>query len=250
MGLLALTCTRHVVTHQFHHQITWIGPSMRKQSVVGACKVWTKVPQNTQTEPGAHSLQLIAKQVSGIRHNDETRGSNSPRESSFFFSCWRSSYLQDKSPTQKNLERFMKIIPLIGTFHQQMSSIYALHKRFKCSGLDDILVTAGIVIQGSVDQALRDRHYSRGVCCILLWREILIKKCLSQILQYEVLPEAVQHSLDIVHDALTATQATLPEANSCLDMMFSWGISSQRSMRNIIQTWGISGSRSRKCLTI
>ena len=36
---------------------------MTKQSVVGACKVWTKAPQNTQTEPKAHNLQLTAKSV-------------------------------------------------------------------------------------------------------------------------------------------------------------------------------------------
>ena len=71
----------------------------------------------------------------------------------------------------------MNIIHIIGTFLQQMSFIYALHKRFKCSGLNDILVTAGIVVQGWVDHALRDRHNWYGV-----WRVILIQKRLSQIL--------------------------------------------------------------------
>ena len=154
-----------------------------------------KTPQNTQKEPGAHNLQLTATQVSGIRHNGETRESSTPREYSFFFSCWRSSYLQGKSPTQKiYLKRFTNIIPIIGTIHQQMSFFYALHKRFKCSGLDDVVVTAGIVVQGSVDHVLRNRHYWCGVCWIFLWREILIQKCLSQILQYEDLPAAVQQS--------------------------------------------------------
>ena len=102
----------------------------------------------------------------------------------------------------------MNIIHIIGTFHQQMSFMYALYKRFKCSCLNDILVTAGIVLQGSVEQVLRDRHYWCG--------EILIQKHFNQILQYEDLPAAAQHSLDTVHNALTATQVTLPEANSCL----------------------------------
>ena len=44
----------------------------------------------------------------------------------------------------------MNIIHIIGTFHQQMSYIYALHKRFKCSGLNNILATAGIVVQGQL----------------------------------------------------------------------------------------------------
>ena len=113
------------------------------------------------------------------------------------------------------LERFMNIIHIIGTFHQQMSFIYDLHKRSRCSGLDDILVTAGIVVQRSVDQALRNRHCGCGVCCIFLWREILIQKCLSQILQYETFRQ-LYRSLDIVQNAITATQAMLPAANSCL----------------------------------
>ena len=50
----------------------------------------------------ARGTQLtINCQVSGIKHNGETRGRNTPREYSLSFSCWWSSYLQDKSPTQK-----------------------------------------------------------------------------------------------------------------------------------------------------
>ena len=135
------------------------------------------------------------------------------------------SFLVGDLPTYKtilqlkaeNLERFIDIIPILGAFHQQMSFIYALYKRFKGSGLDDILVTAGVVVQGSVDQALRGKNYRRGVRCILLWREALIQNRLSQVLQYEDLPATVQHNLGILRNALTATQATQQEANSCLE---------------------------------
>ena len=168
------------------------------------------------------------------------------------------SFLVGNLPTYKtilqlkaeNLERFIDIIPILGAFHQQMSFIYALYKRFKGSGLDDILVTAGVVVQGSVDQALRGKHYRRGVRWILLWREALIQNRLSQVLQYEDLPATVQHNLGILRNALTATQATLQEANSCLeDDVF---------IRNLITKvyekpgtdMGISGSHSWRCQTI
>ena len=135
------------------------------------------------------------------------------------------SFLVGNLPTYKtslqlkaeNLERFIDIIPILGAFHQQMSFIYALYKRFKGSGLDDIPVTAGVVVQGSVDQALRGKHYRRGVRCIFLWREALIQNRLSQVLQYEDLPATVQNNLGILRNALTAPQATLLEANSCLE---------------------------------
>ena len=50
-------CPPNIATHQS------MGPSMTKQSAVSACKVWTKTHLNTQTEPGAHNLQLTAKSV-------------------------------------------------------------------------------------------------------------------------------------------------------------------------------------------
>ena len=38
----------------------------------------------------------------------------------------------------------------------------------------DTLVEAGGVVGGSVNAALRGKHYRRGVSCIILWREALI----------------------------------------------------------------------------
>ena len=185
-----------------------------QNSAVGACKVWTKAHQNTQTEPGTHNLQLTAKSVV---FNIMMKLVEAIHQENIRFIFLLVVFLLTRQiSNSKNLERFMNIIHITGTFHQ-MFFIYALHKRFKCSGLNDILVTAGIVVQGSVDQTLRDRHYWHGVCCILLWRDILIQKRLSQFLQNEDLPAAAQHSLDIVHNALTATQVTLPEAISCLE---------------------------------
>ena len=135
------------------------------------------------------------------------------------------SFLVGDLPTYKtiqqlkaeNLERPIDIIPILGAFHQQMAFIYALYKQFKGSGLDDILVTAGVAVQGSVDQALRGKHYRRGIRCILLWSEALIQNRLSQVLQYEDIPATAQHNLGILCNALMTTQTTLQEANSCLE---------------------------------
>ena len=58
------------------------------------------------------------------------------------------------------------------------------YNRFKGSSLDDIRVMDGLLVEWSVDPALRGKHYRHGVRCILLWREALIQKRLSQILKY------------------------------------------------------------------
>ena len=63
----------------------------------------------------------------------------------------------------ENPESFQNIIPILGAFHHQMSYIYAIYKRFKGSGMAETLVAAGAVVEGSVDQALRGKHYRRGV---------------------------------------------------------------------------------------
>lgn len=72
------------------------------------------------------------------------------------------SFLVGDLPTYKtivqlkaeNAQMFKDIIPILCAFHQQMSYIYAIYKRFKGSGMADTLVTAGVLVEGSVDQAL------------------------------------------------------------------------------------------------
>lgn len=117
----------------------------------------------------------------------------------------------------ENLELFKNITPIIGAFHQQMSYMHAIYKRFKGSGMADTLVSAGVVMDGSVDQALQGKHYRRGVRCIMAWREALIHLRLRDILEHEELSENVKEKLDILRNALTETQEALHEAHSDLE---------------------------------
>ena len=83
------------------------------------------------------------------------------------------TYKEILSLKSENPELFKDIIPTIGTFHQQMSYIYAIYKRFQGSGIEDILVLAGVLAGGSVEKALKGKHYRRAVRSILIWREAL-----------------------------------------------------------------------------
>ena len=135
------------------------------------------------------------------------------------------SFLVGDMPTYKmivqlkaeNLHLFKDIIPILGAFHQQMSYLYAIYKRFKGSGMADTLVTAGVVVEGSVDQALRGKHYRRGVRCIMLWREALIHKRLRDILGHEELSDDNKQNLETLRNALTETQEVLQEAHIHLE---------------------------------
>ena len=59
-------------------------------------------------------------------------------------------------------DKFKQIIPFLGPFHAQCSMIYAIYKRHKGSELADVLVAAGVIAEGSVDQALKGKHYRRS----------------------------------------------------------------------------------------
>ena len=76
----------------------------------------------------------------------------------------------------ENLDKFLNIVPIIENFHQQMSYIYVNYKGFLGSGISDLLVSAGGIVEGSVYQALRGKDYRRRLRCIMLWRKALIHK--------------------------------------------------------------------------
>ena len=127
------------------------------------------------------------------------------------------SFLVGDLPTYKmitqlkaeNPEMFKDIIPILGAFHQLMSYIYAIFKRFKGSEMTDTLVAEGVVMEGSVDQALRGKHYRRRMQCILLWREVLIQNQLSKILEHKELSEDIKENLNILRNTLTETKEAL-----------------------------------------
>lgn len=95
----------------------------------------------------------------------------------------------------ENPDMFADILPFMGPFHIHMSFINAIYKRFKGSGISDVLVAAGVVADGSVDQALRGKHFNRGVRCLRLFYEALVYSALDKRLEGYILSEEIQASL-------------------------------------------------------
>ena len=112
----------------------------------------------------------------------------------------------------ENSAYFKDITPILGAFHQQLSYMYAIYKRFVGSGLADILVSAGVVVEGSVDHALRGKHYRRGLRCILLMREALLHKRIETVLEFGVLSKETRENLVILHNSTTKELNALQKA--------------------------------------
>ena len=59
----------------------------------------------------------------------------------------------------ENLNKLLNIVLIVGAFHQQMNHIYVIYKRFVGSVISDLLDSAGVILEGSFDQALKGKHY-------------------------------------------------------------------------------------------
>ena len=103
----------------------------------------------------------------------------------------------------------MPIIPIFGPFHQQCSFIYAIYKRFRGSGISDVLVSTGVIVEGSVNQALRGKHIRHGVRCIMLMREVLIHSRIKEMLSTHDFSETTENHLITLRSDLNESQKNM-----------------------------------------
>ena len=75
----------------------------------------------------------------------------------------------------KNPDKSAHILPILGSFHIEVSFMSVIYKRLKESDIEDLLVEAGLITQGSVVQALGGSHYNRAIRLIkLLYQTMLL----------------------------------------------------------------------------
>ena len=79
----------------------------------------------------------------------------------------------------ENRAAFEKLLPVLGPFHTQCSFITAINKRFSGSGLSDLIVSADIVAEKSIDQALMGKHYRRAIRALQLTYEALQRRLIQ-----------------------------------------------------------------------
>ena len=116
----------------------------------------------------------------------------------------------------ENPDKYCDIVPFLGPFHTQCVMISAIYKRYKGSELGDVLVAAGVIAEGSVDHALKGKHYKRGLRCLRLMYEALV----SELVKVRLIPNLDSATVEnvkilkdesIAHSSRAATHATLEE---------------------------------------
>ncbi len=98
----------------------------------------------------------------------------------------------------ENAELFNKVLLFMGAFHIQMSFISTIYKRFKGSGLSDVLLAVSVIADGSVDQALCGKHFKWSVRCLRLFYETLIHHSIDKRLE-EVRPALLSSDIQSMY---------------------------------------------------
>ena len=86
----------------------------------------------------------------------------------------------------KNKEKFNKIIPIFRPFHTQVTFITANTKQFEGSGLSDTFISASIIADKSVDQAMCKKHFGRIVQALQPTYKALQQRIIRKSLDKEI----------------------------------------------------------------
>ena len=79
----------------------------------------------------------------------------------------------------ENPDRFSKLVPWLVQFHLEMSMMNAIYKRYKGSELEEVLVAAGAIAEGSAQRSLKGKHYRRDLRCMRAWCECFFHQLFS-----------------------------------------------------------------------
>ena len=97
-------------------------------------------------------------------------------------------------------QKYEKIIPFLGPFHTQLCMVYTIYKRYKGSEVAEVFVAAGVITEGSVDQALRGKHYRRALHCLMLMYETLMHLHLTRHCVWSKVEASTKEQLGILRE--------------------------------------------------
>eukprot|EP00794_Sanderia_malayensis_P000931 gene931-241_t len=129
-------------------------------------------------------------------------------------------YLTLSKPPGKSVvnEVMNRVVAVAKKKSMPFVQLVAMNKRFKGSGLSDVLVAAGAVAEGSVDRALGGKHYKRGIRCLCLMYEALIRQIVQESIgSGQHLQPETKEMLRILQKPLSTTRENLISAHDTLE---------------------------------
>ena len=127
----------------------------------------------------------------------------------------------------ENPNKYSDIVPFLGPFHTQCVTMNTMYKRYKGSEFGEVLVTAGVIAEGSVDRSLKGKHYKRGLRCLKLMHEALVSPLLKGRLFLRNLADETKRNLKIITNT-SFTQESRAAAHTALDDTFSMAMTSKQ----------------------
>ena len=101
----------------------------------------------------------------------------------------------------ENPEKFKLILPVLGSFHIQMSFMSAIYKRIQNSNIEDLLTEAGLITNGSVNKALKGKNYYQALRLYKLYYEALSRLLIRYGNDMGVeCPDSLHHLIDTIRD--------------------------------------------------
>ncbi len=83
-----------------------------------------------------------------------------------------------------NVEKYQRHIILVGSFHAACAYLKMIGKKMRCSGLEDVMIEAGLIGSRSLEGVMTGRHYARSINCHKVMYEclerLLLQQCLSR----------------------------------------------------------------------
>ena len=75
----------------------------------------------------------------------------------------------------ENPQKFVDILPILGSFHIEVGFMSVMYKLLKESNIGNLLVEADLIAQNSVVQALRGGHYNRATRLYKVFYEAMLR---------------------------------------------------------------------------
>jgi len=115
----------------------------------------------------------------------------------------------------KNSNMYCDIAPFLGPFHTQCVMMNVIYKRYKGSELGEVLEAGEVIAEGSVDPALKSKHYQRGLCGLSLMYDALMSQLAKERRLIPNLAEETREKLEVLRDT-SISQETSTSAHAAL----------------------------------